>query len=37
MRRTGLVLSWLVILFCLFDGGARVAGFAPYVEGMPKF
>jgi hypothetical protein len=37
MRRTGLVLSWLVILFCLFDGGARLVGFAPYVEGMPKF
>jgi hypothetical protein len=37
MRRTGLVLSWLVILFCGFDGGARLAGFAPYVEGMPKF
>lgn len=36
MRRTGLVLSWLVILFCLFDGGARVAGFAPYVEGLSK-
>ena len=29
MRRTGLVLSWLVILFCLVDGGARLAGFAP--------
>jgi hypothetical protein len=36
MRRTGLVLSWLVILFCLFDGGARLAGFAPYVQAMPK-
>jgi hypothetical protein len=36
MRRTGLVLSWLVILFCLFDGGARVVGFAPYVEGLSK-
>ena len=37
MRRTGLVLSWLVILFCLVDGGARLAGFAPYVEGLTKF
>ena len=37
MRRTGLVLSWLVTLFCLFDGGARLAGFAPYVQGMSKF
>jgi hypothetical protein len=36
MRRTGLVLSWLVTLFCLFDGGARLAGFAPYVEGLSK-
>jgi hypothetical protein len=37
MRITGLVLSWLVALFCLVDGGARLAGFAPYVEGMTKF
>jgi hypothetical protein len=37
MRRTGLVLSWLVILFCLVDGGARLIGFAPYVEGLSKF
>jgi hypothetical protein len=29
MSGTGLVLSWLVTLFCLFDGGARLAGFAP--------
>jgi len=36
MRRTGLVLTWLVTLFCLFDGGARLAGFAPYVQGMSK-
>ena len=37
MRRTGLVLSGLVSLFLLVDGGARLAGFAPYVEGMTKF
>jgi hypothetical protein len=37
MRRTGLVLSWLVTLFLLVDGGARLAGFAPYVEGLTKF
>jgi hypothetical protein len=37
MRITGLVLSWLVALFCLVDGGARLVGFAPYVEGMTKF
>lgn len=36
MRRTGLVLSWLVGLFLLFDGGARLVGFAPYVEGLTK-
>jgi hypothetical protein len=31
------LLSGLVSAFLLFDGGARLAGFAPYVEGMPKF
>jgi hypothetical protein len=35
--RTGWVLTWFVGLFLLVDGGARVAGFAPYVEGMTKF
>jgi hypothetical protein len=37
MRRTGLVLSGLVSLFLLLDGGARLAGFAPYVEGLTRF
>jgi hypothetical protein len=37
MHRTGLVLSSLASLFLLVDGGARVAGFAPYVEGLTKF
>ena len=37
MRRTGLVLSGLVSLFLLIDGGARLVGFAPYVEGLTKF
>ena len=37
MHRTGLVLSSLVSLFLLVDGGARLAGFAPYVEGLTKF
>ena len=37
MHRTGLALSGLVSLFLLVDGGARVAGFAPYVQGMTKF
>lgn len=37
MRRIGLVLSWLVSLFLLVDGGARLAGLAPYVEGLAKF
>jgi hypothetical protein len=36
-RRTALVLSGLVALFLLVDGGARLAGFAPYVEGLTKF
>src|SRR5207249_8810731 len=34
---TGRILSGLVSLFLLVDGGARLAGFAPYVEGMTKF
>jgi DoxX-like family len=34
---TGRILSGLVSLFLLFDGGARLAGFAPYVEGLTKF
>ena len=37
MFRTGWVLTGLVGLFLLVDGGARLAGFAPYVEGMTKF
>ena len=36
MRATGLALTSLVALFLLVDGGARLAGFAPYVEGMTK-
>ena len=35
--RTGWGLTGFVGLFLLVDGGARVAGFAPYVEGMTKF
>jgi hypothetical protein len=34
---TGWVLSGLVGVFLMVDGGARLAGFAPYVEGMTKF
>jgi hypothetical protein len=37
MFRTGWVLTGFVGAFLLVDGGARVAGFAPYVEGMTKF
>jgi hypothetical protein len=37
MFRIGWALTGLVGLFLLVDGGARVAGFAPYVEGMTKF
>ena len=33
MRVAGRTVMWLVALFLLFDGAARVAGFAPYVEG----
>ena len=35
--RTGWVITGFVGLFLLVDGGGRVAGFAPYVEGMTKF
>ena len=31
------MLTGCVGLFLLVDGGARVAGFAPYIEGMTKF
>ena len=37
MFRTGWVLTGFVGLFLLVDGGARLAGFAPYVDGMTKF
>jgi hypothetical protein len=35
--KTGWALTGFVGLFLLVDGGGRVAGFAPYVEGMTKF
>ena len=37
MLRSGWVLTGFVGLFLLVDGGARLAGFVPYVEGMTKF
>jgi hypothetical protein len=37
MTRTGWILTALVGLFLLVDGGARLAGFTPYVEGMTTF
>jgi hypothetical protein len=37
MLRVGWVLTGFVELFLLLDGGARLAGFAPYVEGMTEF
>jgi len=37
MYRTGWVLTGFVGLFLLVDGGARLAGFAPYIEGMTRF
>ena len=33
---TGRIISTLIILFMLFDGGAKVVRFAPYVEGTVK-
>ncbi|SRR6266702_4279167 len=33
---TGRIISTLIILFMLFDGGAKVVRFAPYVEGTMK-
>jgi hypothetical protein len=35
--RTGWVITWFVGLFLLVDGGGRVAGFRPYVEGLTIF
>src|SRR5512138_3959476 len=37
MNRIGWVLTVLVALFLLVDGGARVAKFGPYVEGLRQF
>src|ERR1051325_2159127 len=37
MFRTGWLLSGFVGLFLLVDGGARLAGFGPYVAGMTTF
>jgi DoxX-like family len=36
MLRSGWVLTGFVGLFLLVDGGARLAGFVPYVEGMTR-
>lgn len=33
----GRIMSGLVSLFLFVDGGARLAGFAPYVDGMTQF
>ena len=37
MLRTGWIMTGLVGLFLLVDGGLRAVGFAPYVDAMPKF
>lgn len=37
MPRTGGVLGGFVALFLFFDGAARLARFAPYVEGTVRF
>ena len=33
---TGRIISGFIVLFMLFDGGAKVVRFAPYVEGTVK-
>jgi hypothetical protein len=35
-RRAGWIVTGFISLFMLFDGGARLAHFAPYVEGLVK-
>jgi len=37
MFRTGWILTGFVGLFLFVDGAARVAGFAPYVDGLTQF
>jgi hypothetical protein len=37
MLGAGWIVTGLVGLFLLVDGGARLAGFRPYVEGLTKF
>jgi DoxX-like family len=37
MQRLGWILTGFVGLFLFVDGAARLAGVAPYVEGMTKF
>src|SRR5215470_16970284 len=37
MRATGWILTGFVGLFFLVDGGGRLAGLAPYVDGLAKF
>jgi hypothetical protein len=36
-RRAGRILQVLVGVFMLFDGGARLIGFAPYIEGTTRY
>ena len=36
-RWTGRIVSGFVALFLLVDGGGRLAGFAPYIEGTTRF
>ena len=37
MQKTGWVLTGFVGLFLFVDGAARLAGFAPYIEGTTRF
>jgi hypothetical protein len=37
MQRAGWILTGFVGLFLFVDGAARLAGFAPYIEGTTRF
>jgi len=37
MKQAGWILTGFVGLFLLVDGAARLAGFAPYIEGTTRF
>ena len=37
MLRLGWIVIWLIGVFLFVDGAARLAGFAPYIEGTTRF